>query len=74
MSGFCPRRKAESISFHAPSSADRMGAAIEFGQFRVPDVEVNIVPNMAMDALLGMSVLRAMDIRQTDGVMRLSQR
>jgi len=51
-----------------------MGAAIEFGQFRVPDVEVNIVPNMAMDALLGMSVLRAMDIRQTDGVMRLSQR
>ena len=47
------------------------GVSIEFGPFRVADAEVSIVPNMAVDALLGMSVLRTLDIRQADGVMKI---
>ena len=50
------------------------GNTIEFGPFRLTDVEIDIVPNMAVDALLGMSVLRGMEIRQADGIMRLGMK
>lgn len=49
------------------------GLTIEFGPFRAADVEVGIVPNMAVDALLGMSVLRSMEIRQSAGVLQISR-
>lgn len=45
---------------------------ISFGKFRITNVEVNIMPNMSEDALLGMNVLRNFRIEQTEGTMRIS--
>jgi len=45
---------------------------ITFGVFQMHDIEVAIVKNMAVDALLGMSVLRTLKIHQERGVMTLA--
>ncbi|MDX8385006.1 MAG: TIGR02281 family clan AA aspartic protease [Gallionella sp.] len=45
---------------------------ITFGVFRMKNIEVAIVENMSVDALLGMTVLRTLKIHQERGVMRLS--
>lgn len=45
---------------------------VSFGGFRLTNVEVNIMPNMPGDALLGMNVLRNFRIEQIGGVMRIS--
>lgn len=50
------------------------GVPIVLGQFQFEDTEISIVPNMAVDALLGMSVLRRIEIRQANGVMHLTIR
>lgn len=47
---------------------------ITFGKFRLTHVDVNILPNMPGDALLGMNVLRKFRIEQVDKVMRISSR
>ena len=44
---------------------------ITFGVFRMNNIEVAIVKNMAVDALLGMAVLRTLKIHQEHGVMTL---
>ena len=46
---------------------------ITFGVFRMNNVEVSIVPNMAPDALLGMGALRHLKINQNDGKMTISK-
>lgn len=45
---------------------------LSFGAFRLRNVQVQIVPNMTSDALLGNSVLRNFRISQQDGVMTIS--
>lgn len=50
------------------------GVQIQFGPFRIPDATVAIVPNMAADALLGMNILRSMDIEQRNGRLRMTAR
>ncbi len=47
---------------------------ITFSKFRLTNVDVNIMPNMPGDALLGMNVLRKFHIEQVDKVMRISSR
>lgn len=50
------------------------GIAIEFANFRVPSVELSIVPNMDDEVLLGMSVLKHMQMQQSNGTLRLTAR
>jgi aspartyl protease family protein len=45
---------------------------ISFGMFRFKNQMVTVLPNMGVDALLGMDVLRRMKIQQQDGVMYIS--
>ncbi len=45
---------------------------LTFGEFHVKNLVVIIMPNMAVDALLGMDVLGRLKIRQEDGVLYLS--
>jgi aspartyl protease family protein len=46
---------------------------ITFGGFRMNNIQVGIVPNMAVDALLGMNALRYFKIDQPqDGIMIIS--
>ncbi len=46
---------------------------ITFGGFRMSNIQVSIVPNMAVDALLGMNALRSFKIEQPqDGIMIIS--
>lgn len=47
---------------------------ITFGEFRVRNLVVAIMPNMAVDALLGMDVLGRLKIQQEDGVLSLSKK
>lgn len=47
---------------------------VSFGGFRLTNVEVNIMPNMLGDALLGMNVLRNFHIEQIGEAMRISTR
>lgn len=47
---------------------------VTFGNYRVTDVDVTVLPNMFGDALLGMNVLRNFRIEQVDEVMRISSR
>ena len=47
---------------------------VTFGDYRVTDVDVTVLPNMFGDALLGMNVLRNFRIKQVDEVMRISSR
>lgn len=48
------------------------GITIEFGNFRVPNIDLNILPNMEDEVLLGMSVLKYMQMQQSNGVLRLT--
>ncbi len=50
------------------------GIAIEFGNFRVPNVELIILPNMDDEVLLGMNVLKHMQMQQSNGILRLTSR
>lgn len=50
------------------------GIAIEFGNFRVPNVDLLILPNMDDEVLLGMNVLKHMQIQQSNGILRLTAR
>lgn len=50
------------------------GIAIEFGSIRVPNIELSIVPNMDDEVLLGMSVLKHMQMQQSNGTLRLAAR
>lgn len=45
---------------------------IVFGEFHIKNLAVAILPNMNVDGLLGMDVLRRMKIQQEDGVMYIS--
>ncbi len=46
---------------------------ITFGGFRLSNIQIAIVPNMAVDGLLGMNALRAFKIEQPqDGIMIIS--
>jgi clan AA aspartic protease (TIGR02281 family) len=48
------------------------GVTIEFGGFVVPNIKLSIVPNMDDEVLLGMSVLKHMQLQQGNGVLRLT--
>jgi len=45
---------------------------ITFGIFKMTNIEVSIVPNMSIDALLGMGALRHLKINQQGGLMTIS--
>lgn len=45
---------------------------IEFGNFRVTDATLSILPNMDDEVLLGMSILKHMKIQQSNGILRLT--
>lgn len=47
---------------------------ITFGEFRLTNVEVLVMPNLPGNPLLGMSVLRNFHIEQIDQIMRISAR
>jgi clan AA aspartic protease (TIGR02281 family) len=46
---------------------------ITFGEFRLEEVSVIVVPNLVGNPLLGMNVLSQFKIEQTNGVMRISK-
>lgn len=45
---------------------------ITFGEFHVKNLVVSVIPNMPVDALLGMDVLGRLKIQQQDGTLSLS--
>ena len=45
---------------------------ITFGDFRVRNLVVAVMPNMPQDALLGMDVLGRLKIQQADRVLSIS--
>lgn len=47
---------------------------VTFGEFRLTNVKVMIMPDMSGNSLLGMNVLRNFHIEQIDKVMRISSR
>ncbi|MEI2769152.1 MAG: retropepsin-like aspartic protease [Nitrosomonas sp.] len=47
---------------------------ITFGEFRLTNVEVMVMPNLPGNPLLGMNVLRNFHIEQIDQIMRISAR
>jgi clan AA aspartic protease (TIGR02281 family) len=47
---------------------------LTFGAFRVRNLVVAVMPNMPVDALLGMDVLGRLKIQQEDGVLSLSRK
>lgn len=46
---------------------------IEIGGFTLHDIEVGVLPNQTVDALLGMNILRHFRVEQQGGVMRISE-
>jgi clan AA aspartic protease (TIGR02281 family) len=44
---------------------------LQFGAFRMTNVEVSVMPNMGDEALLGMNVLRNFSLEQKDGTLKI---
>jgi len=79
------QRVAEAAGIHSCTGAGAVATAngvvqrcvttipeIVFGEFHIKNLVVTILPNMGVDGLLGMDVLRRMKIQQEDGVMYIS--
>ncbi|MDP2821862.1 MAG: retroviral-like aspartic protease family protein [Sulfuritalea sp.] len=48
------------------------GMALQFGQFQLNGVDVDILENLEGDALLGMNVLRLFSMQHSQGVLRIT--
>ncbi len=69
----CERQSAFQTANGAVFGCVTSVSEITFGGFRMSNIQVSIVPNMAVDALLGMNALRSFKIEQPqDGIMIIS--
>lgn len=57
----------------ATASCNAVARSLRFGDFELRDVTVAIVPNMKMDALLGMNVLSRFSVDQRSSVLYISR-